>query len=226
MSLSEVSTVSEEGQSSLLVVARTAPASEDGVQLGGVKRPRVLTVRIAREPAEASGAIEEPRPRQAATRLADGERGDERAVRRRVLLHQALQGFRHPMDGMGWQYPKSVRQLLIGNEELALREAFEKCTRPCMRRHRIVLSKDSALSAATATKLASCLLHLSIMGIGNPNEQFSLHLIQDAQPVRFLSHVQRVEKQLRFNRGTSRGARVTTSIGDRTISESAGRGSV
>jgi len=45
---------------SLLVVARTAPASEDGVQLGGVKRPCVLTVRIAREPAETSGAVEEP----------------------------------------------------------------------------------------------------------------------------------------------------------------------
>jgi hypothetical protein len=46
--------------SSLLVVTRTAPASEDGVQLGGVKRPSVLTVRIAREPAETSGAVEEP----------------------------------------------------------------------------------------------------------------------------------------------------------------------
>src|SRR5271168_4716760 len=43
-----------------LVVARTAPASEDGVQLGGVKRPCVLTVRIAHEPAETSGAVEEP----------------------------------------------------------------------------------------------------------------------------------------------------------------------
>ncbi len=31
--------------SSLLPVARTAPASEDGVQLGGVKRPCVLTCR-------------------------------------------------------------------------------------------------------------------------------------------------------------------------------------
>jgi hypothetical protein len=42
------------GMSSSLVVARTAPASEDGVQLGGVKRPCVLTVR---EPAETSGAV-------------------------------------------------------------------------------------------------------------------------------------------------------------------------
>ena len=60
--------------------ARTAPTSEDGVQLSGVKRPCILTIRIAREPAETPGAIEEPGPRQAATRLADGERGDERAV--------------------------------------------------------------------------------------------------------------------------------------------------
>jgi putative transposase len=35
-------------------------ASEDGVQLGGAKRPCVLTVRTAREPAETSGAVEEP----------------------------------------------------------------------------------------------------------------------------------------------------------------------
>ena len=98
--------------SSLLVVARTAPVSEDGAQLGGVKRPRVLIVRIGGEPAETPGAIEEPGPRQAGTRLADDERGDERAVRRRVLLHQVFQGFRHLMDGMGWQYcipaPKAV----------------------------------------------------------------------------------------------------------------------
>ena len=61
---------------------RTAPASEDGVQLGSMKRPCVLTVRIAREPAETSGAVEEPGRRQAATRLADDERRDERTVRR------------------------------------------------------------------------------------------------------------------------------------------------
>ena len=82
--------------SSLLVVARTAPASKDSVQLGGVKDPRVLTVRIAAEPAETLGAIKESRPWQTATRLADGERGDERAIRRRVLLHQALPGFGQP----------------------------------------------------------------------------------------------------------------------------------
>src|ERR1700716_1103352 len=130
---------------SLLVVARTAPASEDGVQLGGVKRPRVLTVRIARKPAETSGAIEEPGPRQAATRLADGERGDERAVRRRVLLHQALQGFGHLMDGMGWQDIKSLRHLLVGKEDSALRGALEECAYPCMRRQPIVLSQSSGI---------------------------------------------------------------------------------
>src|SRR5216684_6849234 len=129
--------------SSSLVVARTAPASEDGVQLSGVKRPCVLTVR---EPAETSGAVEEPGRRHAATRLADGERGDERAVRRRVLLHQALQGFRHPIDGMGWQDLKSVRQLLVGNEDSALREALKEFAYPCMRRQLLVLSRSPVLS--------------------------------------------------------------------------------
>ena len=103
---------------------RPAPASEDGVQLGGVKRPCVLTVRIAREPAKPSGAVEEPGRRQAATRLADDERRDERAVRRRVLLHQTLQGFCHPLDGMGRHDLKSLRQLLVGNGDSALREAL------------------------------------------------------------------------------------------------------
>jgi hypothetical protein len=59
------------------------------------------------------------------------------------------------MDGMGWQYLKSVRQLLVGNEDSALRDAFEKCTRFCMRRHPIVLFESSELSAATVTRLAS-----------------------------------------------------------------------
>jgi hypothetical protein len=172
--------VSGSMMSSLSVVARTAPVSEDGIQLSGMKRPRILSVRIASEPAETSGAIEESGPRQAATRLADGERGDERAVRRRVLLHQALQGFRHLMDGMVWQYLKSVRQLLVGNGDSAFRNPFEKCTRPCMRGHPIVLSQSSAFSAATVTRLASCLLHLSIVAIRLPNEQFSFHLVQYA----------------------------------------------
>ena len=44
--------------SSLLVVARTAPASEYRVQLGGVKRPCVQTVRIARDQeAKSTGGI-------------------------------------------------------------------------------------------------------------------------------------------------------------------------
>src|SRR5208282_6694013 len=117
-----------------LVVARTAPASEAGVQLGSMKRPCVLTVRIAREPAETSGAVEEPGRRQAATRLADDERRDERAARCRVLLNQAPQGFRHPMDGMGWQDLESLCQLLVGNGDLAPREVFEECAHSCMRR--------------------------------------------------------------------------------------------
>src|SRR5580700_4872654 len=141
--------------SSSLVVARTAPASEDGVQLGGVKRPCVLTVR---EPAEASGAVEEPGRRQAATRLADGERGDERVVRCRVLLHQALQGFRHLMDGMGWQDLKSLRQLLVGNGDLALRDVLEECPHPCMRRHPIVLSPKFGVTIGHGHLLAPTIL--------------------------------------------------------------------
>ena len=50
--------------------------------------------------------------------------------RRRVLLHQALQGFRNLMDGMGWQDLKSLRQLLVGNGDLALRDVLEECTHP------------------------------------------------------------------------------------------------
>src|ERR1700730_15872424 len=131
--------------SSLLVVARTAPASEDGVQLGGVKRPCVLPVRIAREPTEPPGAVEEAGRRSAAPRLADGERCDERPIRCRVLLHQALQGFRHPMDGMGRQNLKSLRQLLVGNGNSALREVLKECACLCMRGQPIVLSQSSAL---------------------------------------------------------------------------------
>jgi hypothetical protein len=117
---------------------------------------------------------------------------------------------RHPASGVpglpspdGWiggQYPKSVRQVLIGNEKAALRDAFEKCTRPCMRQHPLVLSESSVSSAATVARLASCLWRLGIIGIRNPNEQFSLHMIQDAQPVRLLWHVQRVEERLRLHR--------------------------
>jgi hypothetical protein len=38
--------------------------------------------------------------------------------------NQALQGFRHPMDGMRWQYLKSVRQFLVGNEDYAVAGAW------------------------------------------------------------------------------------------------------
>ena len=49
-------------ENDILVVSCRAnrPASEDGLQLGAVKRPRILTVRIAREPADRWGAVEEP----------------------------------------------------------------------------------------------------------------------------------------------------------------------
>jgi hypothetical protein len=34
--------------------------SIDGVQLCGAKRPRLLAIRVAREPTETPGAVEEP----------------------------------------------------------------------------------------------------------------------------------------------------------------------
>ena len=147
-----VGLISVIGMSSLLVVEHIAPASEDGDQLCGMKRPCILTVR---ESAETSAAVEEPGCRQAATRLADGEGGDERAVRRRILLHQALQGFGHLMDGMGWQDLKSLRQLLIGNWDSTIRDALKECAYPFMRRQPIVLPESSALSAATIDRCRS-----------------------------------------------------------------------
>ena len=82
-------------RSSLLVVARTAPASEDGVQFGGVENCRVLTVR---EAPESPRAVEKARRRQSTPSLANDNRGDEGLAVRRVFLHQALQRFRDLMD--------------------------------------------------------------------------------------------------------------------------------
>src|SRR5216683_288719 len=56
---------------------------------------------------------------------------------------------------MGWQDLKSVRQPLVGNEDSALRDALEECAHPCLRRQSIVLSQNSALSAATITRFVS-----------------------------------------------------------------------
>src|SRR6266478_5393931 len=64
-------------------------------------------------------------------------------------------GLRHLMDGMGWQDIKSLRQLLVGNEDSALRGALEECAYPCMRRQPIVLAQSSALSAATIDRRRS-----------------------------------------------------------------------
>jgi hypothetical protein len=68
------------------------------VQLGGAKRPRLFAIRIAREPAETPGAVEELGRRLTRFAILYGERRDEQAFRRGVLLHQALQGFRSLMD--------------------------------------------------------------------------------------------------------------------------------
>jgi hypothetical protein len=67
------------------------------VQLGGAKRPRLFAIRIAREPAETRA---QSKNSGTGTRFAilNGERRNEQAFRRGVLLHQALQGFRSLMD--------------------------------------------------------------------------------------------------------------------------------
>jgi hypothetical protein len=65
--------------SGVATVARTVPASKDGMQLGRVKCPCVLAIRIAHEPAKTSGAVEEPGRRRPLRGLTDGQRRDERA---------------------------------------------------------------------------------------------------------------------------------------------------
>ena len=55
------------------------------------------------------------------------------------LLYQALQGFRHPMDRVGPQNLKSLRQRLVGNGNPALREVLKECACLCVRGQPIVL---------------------------------------------------------------------------------------
>src|ERR1700680_2901124 len=52
---------------------------------------------------------------------------------------------------MGWQDLKSPRQLLVGNGGLALRDVFEECAHPCMRRHPIVLSPKLGVTSGMVT---------------------------------------------------------------------------
>jgi hypothetical protein len=51
----------------------------------------------------------------------------------------SLQGFRHLMDGMWRHNLKSLRQLLVGNGNSALREVLKECACLCMRGQPIVL---------------------------------------------------------------------------------------
>jgi hypothetical protein len=78
------------------------------------------------------------------------------------------------MDGMRWQYLKSVRQLLVGNEDLAFRDAFEKCARPCMNRHPIFLSESSASSSVSKSDFAFPVtsgIALAASGVPLPNRR-------------------------------------------------------
>jgi hypothetical protein len=55
------------------------------------------------------------------------------------------------MDGMGWQDLESLRQLLVGDGGLALRDVFEECAHPCRRRHPIVLSAKLGVTSGMVT---------------------------------------------------------------------------
>jgi len=116
-------------------VARTVPTSENRAQLRGMKRPGVRTVRIASVSAKTTRAIKESGARKAMARLADDERRNERAARRRILLHQALQGFCRLMDGMGRQNLKRARQLPVSYEGMSFGDVFEKYPRLGMDRY-------------------------------------------------------------------------------------------
>jgi hypothetical protein len=52
---------------------------------------------------------------------------------------------------MGWRDMKSLRQLLVGDGGLALRDVFEECAHPCMRRHPIVLSPKLGATSGMVT---------------------------------------------------------------------------
>jgi hypothetical protein len=97
---------------------------------------------------------------------------------RSAAASSSIRSSRASVNGMQWQYLNSVRQLLVGNEDLAFRDAFEKCTRPCMNRHPIFLSGHE-------TRF-SPLDHLNIMVIRLPDEQFSLHLMLTQAMLGFL----------------------------------------
>jgi hypothetical protein len=121
------------------------------------------------------------------TRPADDERRNERVVRCRVLLHQVLQGFRHPMDGMGWRDMKSLRQLLVGDGGLALRDVFEECAHPCMRRHPIVLSPKLGVTSGMVTsshrrEWASIEMRTSLPAYPAGNRRFESRSLQRRRP--------------------------------------------
>jgi hypothetical protein len=80
------------------------------MRLGGLKTSLHPNLLNRRQPAEEPETFEE-RGRQVLARLADGERGDERAgrYRSRVPCNQTLQRLPLPMDGMVWQHLNHVR---------------------------------------------------------------------------------------------------------------------
>jgi hypothetical protein len=106
--------------SSLSVVVRILPASEEGMRLGGLETSLHFNLLdLDRpQPAEARGAFEafEERGRQFLARLADGERGEERGGGATAPAFPTIRrssGFRYRVDGIVWQRLKNVRQLQV-----------------------------------------------------------------------------------------------------------------
>jgi len=151
--------------------------------------------------------IEETQLPAGATRLANGERGDERGS---AAASSSIRRSRLPsLDGWnGAAYLKSVRQLLVANEDRASRR-FREMHAPLRALAPACLSESSALPRPQSR--GSRLGHLSTTVIRLPDGQFSLHLIQDPQPVRLLRHVQRVEERLRFHIAASSFLRLSKS---------------
>ena len=113
--ISRVGLVSMNMLSSLSVVARRPPASEEGMRLGGLETSLHPNLLDPPQPAEAPGAFEE-RGREALARLMasaamNGAGG--RRYRSGVPTIRRSSGFRYRVDGIVWQHLKNVRQLQV-----------------------------------------------------------------------------------------------------------------
>ena len=97
------------------VAAQNATAALNSRAWEGLKASS--SCRIAWKASEPPGAIKEPWGREAAPRLADGDRRDERAVDRRVLRHEMLQRLGHLMNLVRGRQRQCLCKLLVGGQK-------------------------------------------------------------------------------------------------------------